>query len=516
VYWKRLLALVLGLSQKNNRDYALKLAVAFLVTAVLGLLVKKLGFQLPETIAPVAWALLVGGVVMLGAEALDARRTHVAEDSPQAISWGVAVLVGVAQVVAGVFPGTSRSAAAIFSALLFGRGGRGAATEFAFLVGIPTMFAATGYELLHTLKDGGAANEDWTALGVAFVVSALVAFAAVKWLLRYIQTHRFTVFAWYRIALGAALLGWLYLGSAPPVQATAALGSVATPAQAQSAATMTPAAPAPAAVRAANLPLGAVASAASGTDADEAARAQDIARFRAAKLCVQAAMIRPQLHGATLETFVVPPDNPNFSAADRQAQLSETKAMFDLLDRADVECPHESAQVLDGSIYDLALRAADAGDLQAASCYAWGAFPIPPKVWDRPEFQARFRENVDRLVEQGVRSGSWPLAIIGMGRNNPRRHSWRHVPLTSTSELGYMAVMSAFETGDAGRAYGFAWLRKLGAKGEFTDEAFLDNLGKQLSERQRIDSISWAEQTWARNFKGGRYDQRNLQTCPLG
>ena len=214
IYWKRLLALVLGLGQKEHRDYALKLAVAFLVTAVLGLLVKKLGFQLPETIAPVAWALLVGGVVMLGAEALDARRSHVPEDSPQAISWGVAVLVGVAQVVAGVFPGTSRSAAAIFSALLSGRGGRVAATEFAFLVGIPTMFAATGYELLHTLKDGGAAHEDWAALGVAFVVSALVAFAAVKWLLRYIQAHRFTVFAWYRIALGAALLGWLYFGAA--------------------------------------------------------------------------------------------------------------------------------------------------------------------------------------------------------------------------------------------------------------------------------------------------------------
>jgi hypothetical protein len=83
------------------------------------------------------------------------------------------------------------------------------------------MFAATGYELLHTLKDGGAAGEDWTALAVAFVVSALVAFAVVKWLLRYIQTHRFTVFAWYRIVLGAALLLWLGLAPAA-VAATSA------------------------------------------------------------------------------------------------------------------------------------------------------------------------------------------------------------------------------------------------------------------------------------------------------
>ena len=191
IYRQRLWQLTRGLGQRDTRDYALKLALSFVVTAVLGLLVKKLGFQLPETIGPVAWALLIGGFVMLAAEAIDARRTHVPDDSPAAISWGVAALVGIAQVVAGVFPGTSRSAAAIFAALLFGRGGR---------------VAATGYELLHTLKDGGAASEDWSALGVAFVVSALTAFAAVKWLLRYIQSHRFTVFAWYRIALAAALL----------------------------------------------------------------------------------------------------------------------------------------------------------------------------------------------------------------------------------------------------------------------------------------------------------------------
>ena len=115
--------------------------------------------------------------------------------------------------LAGVFPGTSRSGATIFVALLAGTTSRAAATEFAFLLGIPTMFAATAYELLHVFKDGGASGENWSALGVAFVVSAITAFVAVKWLLRYIQTHRFTVFAWYRMALGAALLLWLPSGS---------------------------------------------------------------------------------------------------------------------------------------------------------------------------------------------------------------------------------------------------------------------------------------------------------------
>jgi len=120
---------------------------------------------------------------------------------------------GVAQIVAGVFPGTSRSATTIFIALLAGTTSRVAATEFAFLVGIPTMFAATGYELLSLARHGQIGNEDWTALGVAFVAALVTAFVAVKWLLRYIQSHRFTPFAIYRIALGVVLLLWLPAGT---------------------------------------------------------------------------------------------------------------------------------------------------------------------------------------------------------------------------------------------------------------------------------------------------------------
>src|SRR5512139_1579907 len=140
IYRRRLRQLVLGFAQADNRDYALKLALAFAVTAVLGLAVKKLGFELPETVTPVAWALVIGGVWMLAAERLAARRAAQLGERSE-IGWTVAVLVGIAQVVAGVFPGTSRSAATIFVALLAGTTSRAAATEFAFLVGIPTMFA---------------------------------------------------------------------------------------------------------------------------------------------------------------------------------------------------------------------------------------------------------------------------------------------------------------------------------------------------------------------------------------
>jgi len=200
IYRERLWRLATGLAQRDNRDYALKLFVAFAITAVLGFGVTKLGFKLPERVTPVAWALLLGGLWMIAAEWFAAKRA----DSAQ-VTWLVAILVGLAQVVAAVFPGTSRSAATIFVAMLAGTSNRAAATEFAFLVGIPTMFAASGYELLKH----GEVHEDWGALALGFVVATVTAFVAVKWLLRYIQTHRFTPFAIYRIVLGVALLLFL-------------------------------------------------------------------------------------------------------------------------------------------------------------------------------------------------------------------------------------------------------------------------------------------------------------------
>ena len=201
IYWKRIWQLLTQWRDPANRDYLLKLTVAFLITCVLGVVVTHYGFKLPETITPIAWALLIGGFWIIGAEQVAARQTDRTE-----VTWPVAILVGFAQIVAGIFPGTSRSGATIFTAMLAGTSNRAAATEFAFLVGIPTMYAATGYELLKVYKTGGAAHEDWTALIVGFVVSLIVGFVAVKWLLGYIRTHRFTAFAIYRIVLGIALL----------------------------------------------------------------------------------------------------------------------------------------------------------------------------------------------------------------------------------------------------------------------------------------------------------------------
>jgi undecaprenyl-diphosphatase len=204
IYWRRLWDLTVNISDPVNRDYLLKLSTAFGITVVGGFIAKMLGLELPETIAPIAWALIVGGFVIFAVEAFAAK-----QPVRETLTWSVAIWVGIGQIVAAVFPGTSRSAATIFAAMLAGMTSRPAAAEFAFLVGIPTMFAATAYELLDLYQSGAMQDENWGDLAVGFVVSAVVAFIAVKWLLRYIQTHRFTPFAWYRIVFGALLLAFV-------------------------------------------------------------------------------------------------------------------------------------------------------------------------------------------------------------------------------------------------------------------------------------------------------------------
>jgi undecaprenyl-diphosphatase len=201
IYWQRLWDLVVHMSRPQNRDYLYKLVASFLLTVAGGFTAKKLGLELPETIAPVALALIIGGLAILAIEAYAGR--HGENDQ---LTWKVAFWVGMGQILAAVFPGTSRSAATIFAAMLAGMTARRAAADFAFIIAIPTMFAATAYEGYEVYEQGEMASENWTELAVGFAVSAIVAFIAVKWLLRYVQTHRFTAFAWYRIIFGGLLL----------------------------------------------------------------------------------------------------------------------------------------------------------------------------------------------------------------------------------------------------------------------------------------------------------------------
>lgn len=197
LFQDRVRALARNRRDPASRDYLLKLFVAFLVTAVGGLMLKLLGFELPETEVPVAVALLVGGVLFIVTERWLVGRPHTT-----VITWQLAVVMGLAQLVAAVFPGTSRSGATILAALAMGIT-REVAIEFSFLLGVPTMLTAGALALV-TREAGEPLHPGFLLLGSA--VSAVTAFIAVRWMLKYVQTHTFEGFGWYRVVLGAIVL----------------------------------------------------------------------------------------------------------------------------------------------------------------------------------------------------------------------------------------------------------------------------------------------------------------------
>jgi undecaprenyl-diphosphatase len=197
----RLFQFVFEWRRKETQDYLLKIFAAFVLTGAVGFMLDKKGFKLPENPAPIAWALSIGGIAFLVVEWwLRGKKLR------EAITWPVVLAVAAGQLLAAVFPGTSRSGATILLALLLGLN-RPAATEFSFLVGIPTMLAAGGLKIFKALyhANPSASHENWGLLLLASGVSAVVSFIAVRWLLRYIQTHTFSAFGWYRVALGIVI-----------------------------------------------------------------------------------------------------------------------------------------------------------------------------------------------------------------------------------------------------------------------------------------------------------------------
>lgn len=194
---QRLYQFVFEWRDKATRDYLLKILVAFAITGAAGLVLDKTGYKLPNNPMPIAWALLLGGLAFLAVEFF-LRGKKLSNE----ITWTAVIAVAIGQLVAGTLPGTSRSGSTIIFCLLLGLN-RSAATEFSFLVGIPTMLAAGGWKIYKELHHASpfAPKEDWGSLLFTAAVAAVVSFIAVKWLLRYVQSHTFNLFGWYRIAL---------------------------------------------------------------------------------------------------------------------------------------------------------------------------------------------------------------------------------------------------------------------------------------------------------------------------
>jgi len=203
-YRAKFIGVLAGLtSQPAARRFVLNLFVAFLPAAILGLLFGKQIKAVLFKPIPVAIAFIVGALVILWAERRDHRVTVQTVDD---MRWTDALKVGIAQAFA-LIPGTSRAGATIIGGMLFGLSRR-AATEFSFFLAVPVLFAASAYEFVknRALFD----RHDLGLFGVGFIAAFISAFLCVRWLLRYISSHDFTVFAWYRIVFGLAVLVTAY------------------------------------------------------------------------------------------------------------------------------------------------------------------------------------------------------------------------------------------------------------------------------------------------------------------
>ena len=195
--------------------------IAFVITAVPSLLLAKVIGKHLESLVVMGTSLIVGGVVMWVVDGLFARgrlRTNTSEMEQMTLAQ--AVWIGFCQIFSAVFPGTSRSMATIAAGQVGGMT-RSAALEFSFFLSMPTMVAATGYDLYKTLRDGRASAlggavmtlHAWVLLGIGFVVSFVVAYVVVAGLMGWVRRRGFVPFAVWRIRAGVAVLLWMTGGA---------------------------------------------------------------------------------------------------------------------------------------------------------------------------------------------------------------------------------------------------------------------------------------------------------------
>ena len=206
VYWQRLRETMLGIGDDAKAQrFAINVAIAFVPAVVLGLLFGKAIKAHLFTPVVVASTFIIGGFIILWAE----RRTTTARiHSVDEMTRMDALKVGLVQCLA-MIPGTSRSGATIIGGMLLGMN-RQAATDFSFFLAIPTLIGAGAYSLIKERALLSVA--DIPLFGVGLVFSFLSAWLCVHWLLRYITTHNFVPFAWYRIAFGIVVLLTSYFG----------------------------------------------------------------------------------------------------------------------------------------------------------------------------------------------------------------------------------------------------------------------------------------------------------------
>ena len=190
---------------KVDVDLYRNLVVAFIPAAAIGFLFSKYIKEYLFHAVPVALAFIIGGIVILWVES---RKLPVRVENTRAMTWLDALKVGFAQCFA-LIPGTSRSGATIIGGMLFGLS-RKTATEFSFFLAVPTLVAAGAYDMWNS-RDLFSAD-DIGMFAVGLVAAFASAFIVIRWLIRYVATHDFKPFAWYRIAFGIVILVTAWTG----------------------------------------------------------------------------------------------------------------------------------------------------------------------------------------------------------------------------------------------------------------------------------------------------------------
>ncbi|NML86462.1 undecaprenyl-diphosphate phosphatase [Polaromonas sp.] len=210
VYWKKIRETLVALpTDKQAQQFSLNVLVAFLPAVVLGLLFGKAIKAHLFTPVVVASTFIIGGLIILWAEKRQQRNPAAARiHSVEEMSAMDALKVGLAQCLA-MIPGTSRSGATIIGGMLLGLS-RKAATDFSFYLAIPTLIGAGVYSLFK--ERALLSMADLPLFGVGLLFSFISAWLCIRWLLRYIATHSFVPFAWYRIAFGIVVLGTAWSG----------------------------------------------------------------------------------------------------------------------------------------------------------------------------------------------------------------------------------------------------------------------------------------------------------------
>lgn len=204
LYRERLLGVVRDLPHRHEaRRFSLNLIAAFMPAAIIGLLAHHTIKHYLFNPVSVAAALVAGGVAILLIERMN-HSTHV--KSTDDLTMRQAVGIGLAQCLA-MFPGVSRSGATIMGGLIIGLE-RNVAAEFSFFLAIPTMFAATGYDLLKSLKF--LSMQDLPLFAVGFITAFFSALVVIKAFIGFISRHNFSSFAYYRIVFGLMILGFYW------------------------------------------------------------------------------------------------------------------------------------------------------------------------------------------------------------------------------------------------------------------------------------------------------------------